>query len=310
MDAGRLEADELLAKVEAEVEDVYREALEDMRARQAKEMAAYEKALKKKREDLKAGRITQKDLDEWLRREQASAEWTQSMIDSLAADLTSADKIAASVVNGRTPDAYAGSFNFGTYQVEHDGSVDTAFTLYDRDTVERLLAEHPDLLPQVAVDEKKDLRWNRQHVTSSVLQSILQGEPIDAAAKRLESAVGMSRRAAIRSARTAMTGAENAGRVDSYKRAEGMGIEVRKKWLATLDMRTRDSHARLDGEVVDVDKKFSNGLAYPGDPSGEPGEVYNCRCTLVADVSGVDQSDAKRDSRLGKMSYAEWKKGR
>lgn len=52
-----------------------------------------------------------------------------------------------------------------------------------------------------------------------------------------------------------------------------------KQWDAALDSRTRDSHARLDGEIRELDEKFSNGLMFPGDPSGRPEEVINCRCT-------------------------------
>lgn len=97
----------------------------------------------------------------------------------------------------------------------------------------------------------------------------------------------MNRTSAIGAARTAVTGAQNAGRMDSFTAAEGMGIKLKKEWLATLDGRTRHSHAVLDGERVENDKKFSNGCMFPGDPNGPPGEVYNCRCTLIADVDGA-----------------------
>lgn len=97
--------------------------------------------------------------------------------------------------------------------------------------------------------------------------------------------------------RTAVTGAQNAGRLDSYAAAEKMGIKLKKEWLATLDGRTRHSHAMLDGEQVAPDAKFSNGCRFPGDPQGPPWEVYNCRCTLIAAVDGVDTSDAERWAR-------------
>ena len=54
-----------------------------------------------------------------------------------------------------------------------------------------------------------------------------------------------------------------------------------KQWDATLDKRTRDSHAQVDGEIRELDEKFSNGLMYPGDPNGRPEEVINCRCALL-----------------------------
>jgi uncharacterized protein with gpF-like domain len=37
----------------------------------------------------------------------------------------------------------------------------------------------------------------------------------------------------------------------------------------------------IDGEQVAIDKPFSNGLMFPGDSAGGPGEVCNCRCTIM-----------------------------
>jgi len=199
---------------------------------------------------------------------------------------------------------------------QRKASVGVSYTLYDRQTVENLIKKNPDLLPKPRVDVPKDLRWNKQHITSAITQGILQGEDIRKISKRLQGVTDMDRRAAIRNARTMTTSAENAGRSDSYVRAKEMGIPMEQVWLATLDERTRDSHRELDGEAIKVgDKwhhpKFSNGLRYPGDPDGPPAEVYNCRCTMVAVVDGVDPSirpDAvSRNSKLGGMTYDEWK---
>ncbi len=113
----------------------------------------------------------------------------------------------------------------------------------------------------------------------------------------------------LRNARTAVTGAENAGKLDSMRRAQGLGVELKKLWLATRDSRTRDSHVMMDGEMVEVDEPFSNGCMYPGDPDGVPAEVYNCRCAMRSKVAGADpySPDLSRNERLGGMSYDEWK---
>jgi SPP1 gp7 family putative phage head morphogenesis protein len=62
----------------------------------------------------------------------------------------------------------------------------------------------------------------------------------------------------------------------------------KKQWVATKDMLTRESHVELDGEEVDFDEAFSNGLMFPLEPGGDPGEVINCRCDMI--VSEYDEN--------------------
>lgn len=66
---------------------------------------------------------------------------------------------------------------------------------------------------------------------------------------------------------------------DAQYAAKAKGADVVKQWDAALDGRTRDSHRMVDGEIKELDEKFSNGLMFPGDPSGAAAEVVNCRCT-------------------------------
>jgi uncharacterized protein with gpF-like domain len=55
------------------------------------------------------------------------------------------------------------------------------------------------------------------------------------------------------------------------------GVEE-KEWLSARDTHVRDSHISIDGEIVKMIDRFSNGLRYPGDPEGPAGEIINCRC--------------------------------
>lgn len=66
---------------------------------------------------------------------------------------------------------------------------------------------------------------------------------------------------------------------DAQYAAKAKGADIVKQWDAVLDGRTRDSHRRVDGEIRELEEKFSNGLMFPGDPSGSAAEVINCRCT-------------------------------
>ena len=80
--------------------------------------------------------------------------------------------------------------------------------------------------------------------------------------------------------------------------AEEMGITVKKRWVATLDNRTRDTHQRLDGQVVPKDQPFvidDMEIMFPGDPSCQyPELVYNCRCTMEEVYDGIETRRVRR----------------
>ncbi len=97
---------------------------------------------------------------------------------------------------------------------------------------------------------------------------------------------------------------QNGGRQKSYEEAEAMGIKIQKEWMSAKDNRVRDSHAQLNGVRVRYNKTFPNGCRYPGDPSGRPEEVYNCRCTMVAITPNASQ---KKRTGNTVASYKKWK---
>jgi len=55
------------------------------------------------------------------------------------------------------------------------------------------------------------------------------------------------------------------------------------EWVSYIDDKTRDSHIELNGQIIRIGDRFSNGLRYPGDRDGTPIEEWiNCRCAEVA----------------------------
>lgn len=304
--------DKILAATENEIRGIYIQALTETQEKLDDYLRRFAIKDAIKQEKLAKGEITRGEYDYWKYGQICMGKRWQAMVDTLAEDYTHADQLAASAINGHTPEIYALNHNFAAYEIEHETELNLSYTLYDSYTVEKLIRDKPDLLPASKVDIPKAMQWNKANIRNAVTQGVLQGESISNLSKRLLKVANMGNVAAVRNARTMTTCAENAGRLDSYKHAVDMGIEMQQQWLATLDSRTRYSHRQLDGEVIKVgDKwhhyKFSNGCRYPGDPQGPPFEVYNCRCTLVPVIAGIDQSKAPRNSKLGEMSYEEWK---
>ena len=300
--------------MEKEIDAVYKQAYREARETADSFMKQFRAMDMKKRQEVKDGELDKSEYERWRRTQIFQGNRYHQMADTLAADMTHSKEIAMSVVNGYTPEVYAINHNYGTYEVEKGAKINTQYTLYDRQTVERIMRDNPDLIPKPKVNIPKDELWNKKHINSAVMQGIMQGESIDKISQRLAATVtDMSHNSAIRSARTMTTSAENGGRVDSYKRAEKMGIEMVQVWMATLDGRTRHEHRQLDGQKRKVGEAFEvDGMKidFPGDPKAEPQLVYNCRCTLIGEVKGVDYnlSDVtERDNKLGGMTYEQWK---
>jgi SPP1 gp7 family putative phage head morphogenesis protein len=209
------------------------------------------------------------------------------MKEQCAKQLLSVNQAALAYVNGELPEVYA--LNYNALAGSVDGVGGYSFILVDADTVRNLAVTDTSLLPHKEIDPAKDIPWNMKKINAETLQGILQGESMDKIAKRLRNVQEMNKTQAIRSARTIVTGAENKGRIDSYKRAEEDGIILEKEWLAAIDSRTRHWHADLNGKTAPVDEPFHNDfgdIMYPGDPHAHPANVYNCRCTLVTKIKG------------------------
>jgi len=68
-----------------------------------------------------------------------------------------------------------------------------------------------------------------------------------------------------------------------------------KEWVHTGGIEPRESHMAMSGEVVAIDKPFSNGLMMPLDPAGGPEEICNCRChhSPIVDDELTDQLAAE-----------------
>lgn len=319
-DYGAEYTDKELEKMEKKIKQIYSEAEKDIQ----KKMNEFNQAFKAKEavhlQELKDGKITQADFDAWKRGQVFQGQQWQSKKDQISGILYNANKEAANIINGGTVDTFAENANWSHYEMEHTQGVNFGFGLYDAHTVTNLVKNDPQVLPKWKVNEKKDYEWNGKKVDNAITQGIIQGERLDQIAERISTALSANNRNTMLTfARTAMTGAQNAGRFQGLMDAKELDIDVVKVWMATLDDHTRASHQEIDGEEQKVgDKwhpfKFSNGCRYPGDPMGPPHEVYNCRCTLVSDIKDYPSKFKRYDNINGvpvdQMTYKEWKEAK
>lgn len=323
-------ADKYTAKtftqLERQISKMYREARSDIKDKMNefnKRHRAKEKELQRK---LKDGLITQEQFDNWKIGQVFVGKQWQQKLDSINKVIANVMQEASNLTHDRAIDVFAENANHTAFEIEKDFKGSVNFGLYDSTTVSRLIREEPELIPRRVVKGQKLEAWETQKVANAISQGIIQGESIDQIASRIARDTCLAaNNNSVLYARTAMTGAQNAGRMERLHEAKGMGINVRKRWVATLDSRTRDSHQHMDGVTVDVDEKFVTPLGskmdYPGDFAGDvkQADVWNCRCTLVyiypdfeqnferAAYLPDDEHGHKQWEIVGDITYDQWK---
>ena len=114
-------------------------------------------------------------------------------------------------------------------------------------------------------------------------KGLLEGRSVKEIANSLEKEFYFSRRRARRIARTESTKAINAASAQAYSTAQAQGINIRKQWLSADDDLVRETHAGLDGDVVDANDDFRIGTHTAPSPAmfGVEAEDINCRCTII-----------------------------
>ena len=321
MDRAHIITDAVIKDTEKRLKREYEQAARELEEKLNDYFRRFEKKDQKWRQWVKEGKKTQKEYNQWRAGQMAVGKRWRQMKKTIADDLTNVNRIARQICLDQRVDIYAINHAFGTYQVESSGTVNTSYTLYNHEAVEKILRDNPELLPPPgktvsrAIAEGKAKRWARQAVQSAMTQGILQGESIPDLAKRIATKVADSDyKAAVRNARTMATGAENGGRYEAYRRAEKMGIHLTIQWAAVLDHRTRHAHRLMHGQRTTVDEPFHTPdgytIYYPADCTGASDapqkEIWNCRCTLLAFVEGFEHEMQTTSDKLGDMSFEEW----
>lgn len=145
------------------------------------------------------------------------------------------------------------------------------------------------MLPPPNPNKMKDRVFHRVKLNSIIRQGIRKGKSVTDIAINIERLTSMDIISSFRAARTGCTNAENSAKLDAMIAfRDKYGIGVKKMWYATLDNRTRTEHREIHGEIRELEEPFSNDLMFPADPLGDPSEVYNCRCTMLEVIEGID----------------------
>jgi uncharacterized protein with gpF-like domain len=157
-----------------------------------------------------------------------------------------------------------------------------AFEAFFSNYVDRYAGEKITSITNVSAD------YARRIINSVVREAggLGEGETARAIQKELRtSGAKISNWRARVIARTEVATASNVGQ---HVGAEAVGQPMMKRWLPTMDGRTRDAHGDMaSADPVRLNEPFNvNGelLMTPCDPNGSPENVINCRCGVTYEV--------------------------
>lgn len=293
-DRARKLTDKELNKLEREIYELYATSQAEMSEKWRKYMQSHKKSLDKLYNDLQEAKrsgdkdaisAAQEKYERAVKNVTLNDNRYKAMINETTAKIANVNQTALDYVNNEMPKVY--TLNYNAFADEKINGY--AFALVNERAVANLAMSDKIELPYKKLDIPKDQRWNAKNINSQLIQGILQGESIDKIAKRLRNVTDMNKKSAIRNARTMVTGAENKGRQDSFTKAQSDGVIMKRRWVAAHDDRTRAWHLDLHNVEVDVDEPWENEygkIMYPGDPTADAANVYNCRCAIRAVVKG------------------------
>lgn len=268
---------------------IHHDGLEE---RYAKEFKAYQEG---KYHD-ETGKYTDEEMfNRWWHAQEGRGEHIKDLYDQIDSRLTQASQIATDYTNDKLPKVWVTNNNYVKELAQESamkqGLMGVRFDLANEQAVRRLMMGSREVRPYkpIELDLPKYSKYNRTKLQNALLQGILQGDSVYKIADRFQAVCNMDRSIAIRNARTAFTGAQNAGLMQGYEDLADEGCIVYKMWMATNDDRTREEHTQAEDDygteanAIPWDEPFEVGgeeLMYPADPSGSGWNIYNCRCTM------------------------------
>lgn len=197
----------------------------------------------------------------------------------------------------------------------HDGFIGTMYDLQgqgiplifpiDQEAVVAAVQQETKLSEPLYTAMGKDITVLKKKITGEISRGLSSGQMYGEISRNIAAWARIPKNNAARIARTEAHRIQCKATADAQFRAKEKGADVVKQWDASLDKRTRDSHVQVDGEIRELDERFSNGLLYPGDPNGGAGEVINCRCALLQRARWALGNDYTKWSPDAEIEYSD-----
>lgn len=232
--------------------------------------------------------------------------------------LTEDYREVAKTIRQTQQNAYIEKFLMSLYLYEMASQTSMQFDVPTASVITKAI-EQPIKYIELTGTLKKHRSNVLKKIRIEITKGIVNGKGYTHIAKALRDDLGMSKAQAQRVARTEAGRAMSQAGLDSAKVAKDNGLSgMKKRWLATKDNRTRDTHRHLDGKAIDIDDNFhSSGCVgqapklFVGDASAK--ENINCRCKLLYYFDEDELPTVMRTKEEGVipfMTYREWEKNK
>ncbi|UXU56820.1 phage head morphogenesis protein [Staphylococcus agnetis] len=217
--------------------------------------------------------------------------------------------------------AYIEKYMMSLYLYEMASQSSMRFDIPTASTINKAIEQQIEfikLVPTLQKHRNEVLKRIRIHIT----QGIMSGEGYSKIAKALRDDIGMTKAQSMRVARTEAGRAMSQAGLDSAMVAQDNGFKMMKRWFATKDTRTRDTHRHLDGTSIPLTDNFKSSGCVGQAPKlfigvASAKENINCRCKLLHyidedDLPGVMRvrNDDGTTEVIPNMTYFEWEKSK
>lgn len=204
------------------------------------------------------------------------------------------------------------NYAYNMYAAEKDNGIALSDVFLDTDQINAMVNQEVNGL-SFSQRLYKDRNKLAKNTTQAILDGLWNGQGAEKTASRIRELYGASYNNAVRIARTESGRVQSQSTQKSYEDMSDQGIDMKKRWSATLSTRTRSDHAALDGQTVGIKDKFKiheYTAMYPHG-FGVAAEDINCRCSTVTIINGIEP-ELRRDQETGEMvqymNYNEWAK--
>lgn len=305
-DLGTVMTDERMRKLTKRLDNVYSDAYKKAVSNNEKAIARFAKF-----KETDFPNLTPAELK--LKREYYIREVnrTKTAYKNIAAEISEAGKTASKIIQGEMSNIYGLNYDFGAFGIQRQAGLNLKFNVYDRNQLAVLVQDGQSPFTKIAYNNLGKDNVIVKRLQNQLIEATMNGESQQAIIRRIRGITGQSTRQAKRVAQTERTRVQNQGRNQAIDEANEMGVKTQKQWVSRMDSRVRDDHADVTGEIRDSGEAYSNGLMFPGDPSGAAYQIVNCRCyekPMVVSVSPALQKH--RESFSKSVSFDDWRANR